>query len=29
VPRQARHGYLFTNSRGTRIKLLVHDGFGV
>ena len=26
---QAHHGYLFTNARGTRIKLLVHDGFGV
>lgn len=26
---QARHGYLFTNLRATRIKLLVHDGFGV
>jgi len=26
---QAHHGYLFANSRGTRIKLLVHDGFGV
>jgi len=26
---QARHGYLFANARSTRIKLLVHDGFGV
>ena len=26
---QAHHGYLFANSRGTRMKLLVHDGFGV
>ena len=26
---QAHHGYLFANARGTRIKLLVHDGFGV
>jgi transposase len=26
---QAHHGYLFANSRGTRIKLLVHDGFGI
>ena len=26
---QAHHGYLFANTRGTRIKLLVHDGFGV
>ena len=25
----AHHGYLFTNARATRIKLLVHDGFGV
>ena len=25
---QAHHGYLFANSRTTRIKLLVHDGFG-
>lgn len=25
----AHHGYLFANARGTRIKLLVHDGFGV
>ena len=32
-PRWARraphHGYLFANVRATRIKLLVHDGFGV
>jgi transposase len=26
---QAHHGYLFANVRSTRIKLLVHDGFGV
>jgi len=26
---QAHHGYLFANSRATRVKLLVHDGFGV
>ena len=26
---QAHHGYLFTNARATRIKLLVHDGFGI
>ena len=26
---QANHGYLFANARATRIKLLVHDGFGV
>jgi transposase len=26
---QAHHGYLFTNARATRMKLLVHDGFGV
>jgi len=26
---QAHHGYLFVNARGTRIKLLVHDGFGI
>ena len=26
---QAHHGYLFANARGTRIMLLVHDGFGV
>ncbi|WP_409036327.1 IS66 family insertion sequence element accessory protein TnpB [Pelomonas aquatica] len=26
---QAHHGYLFANARGTRIKLLVRDGFGV
>ena len=25
---QAHHGYLFANARSTRIKLLVHDGFG-
>jgi transposase len=26
---RAHHGYIFANARGTRIKLLVHDGFGV
>ena len=26
---QAHHGYLFANARATRIKLVVHDGFGV
>ena len=26
---QAHNGYLFANARATRIKLLVHDGFGV
>ncbi len=26
---QAHHGYLFANTRTTRIKLLVRDGFGV
>lgn len=26
---QAHHGYLFANARGTRVKLLMHDGFGV
>lgn len=26
---RAHHGYVFTNARATRIKLLVHDGFGV
>ena len=25
----AHHGYLFANARATRIKMLVHDGFGV
>ena len=25
----AHHGYLFCNARANRIKLLVHDGFGV
>jgi transposase len=25
----AHHGYLFGNARATRIKMLVHDGFGV
>ena len=23
------HAYLFTNRRGTRLKVLVHDGYGV
>ncbi len=26
---QSHQGYLFANARGTRIKLLVHDGFGL
>jgi transposase len=26
---QAHHGYLFANARGTRVKLIVHDGFGL
>lgn len=26
---RSHHGYLFANLRATRIKLLVHDGFGV
>jgi len=26
---RAHHGYLFANGRATRIKLLVHDGFGI
>ena len=26
---RAHHGYLFANARGTRLKLLVHDGFGL
>lgn len=26
---RSHHGYLFANARATRIKLLVHDGFGV
>jgi transposase len=26
---RAHHGYLFANIRATRIKPLVHDGFGV
>ena len=25
----AHHGYLFVNARANRIKLLVHDGFGI
>ena len=26
---QAHHGYLFSNSRCSRVKLVLHDGFGV
>ena len=26
---RAHHAYVFSNARSTRIKLLVHDGFGV
>ena len=26
---QSHHGYLFANARASRMKLLVHDGFGV
>lgn len=26
---RAHHGYLFANARSTRVKLLVHDGFGI
>jgi transposase len=26
---RSHHGYLFTNARHTRLKLLLHDGFGV
>ena len=26
---QAHHGDLFANARATRVKLLVHDGFGI
>lgn len=26
---QAHHGYIFANARASRIRLLVHDGFGV
>lgn len=26
---QAHHGYLFANARASRMRLLVHDGFGV
>ncbi len=26
---QTHHGYLFANARGTRVKLVLHDGFGV
>ena len=26
---QAHHGYLFANARGNRLKLLLHDGFGM
>ena len=25
----AHHGYLFANARANRMKLLVHDGFGI
>lgn len=25
---QAHHGYLFANARATRVKLIVHDGWG-
>jgi len=26
---QVHHGYLFANARASRMRLLVHDGFGV
>ena len=26
---QAHHGYLFTNKRRNRLKVLIHDGFGL
>lgn len=26
---QAHHGYVFANARTSRLKVLVHDGFGV
>jgi transposase len=26
---QAHHGYVFVNARASRLKLLLHDGFGV
>lgn len=26
---RAHHGYLFVNARATRVKLVVHDGFGL
>lgn len=26
---RAHHAYLFSNARATRVKLVVHDGFGV
>jgi transposase len=26
---QAHHAYLFADARATRVKLLLHDGFGV
>ena len=26
---QPHHGYLFANRRGTRMKVLVHDGHGI
>lgn len=25
----AHHGYMFANARATRVKMIVHDGFGV
>lgn len=28
-PRRPHHGYVFANARGTRLKLVVQDGFGV
>jgi transposase len=26
---RAHHGYVFTNARATRLKIVVHDGFGI
>ena len=26
---QPHHGYLFANRRGTRMKVLIHDGHGI
>lgn len=26
---RAHHGYLFANARASRVKLIVHDGFGI